>query len=54
VDPRPTSQQVPVSEISKQLDFATRENLRLKQAVEENNRFMEQKLQEFVVTQQSE
>lgn len=42
---------MPVAEISKQLDFATRENMRLKQAVEENNHFLEQKLQEFVLTQ---
>lgn len=41
------SSQVPVPEISKQFDFATKENRRLKQALEENNNFLEQKLQEL-------
>lgn len=40
------SQLVAVSEIIKQLDFATQQNIRLKQAIEENNRFFESKLQE--------
>lgn len=50
---RVTSQQVSVSvsEIVKKLDFATRENVRLKRAVEDNNNFMEQKLQELAISQ---
>lgn len=43
--------QVPVPEISKQFDFATKESRRLKQALEENNNFLEQKLQELAITQ---
>ena len=41
------TQQVPVAEIIKKLDFATRENLRLRQAVEENNNFLEQRLKDL-------
>ena len=45
--PRSQSSQVHVSEITKQLDFATKENQRLKTAIEDNNLFLEQKLQEI-------
>lgn len=46
--PRSSSvQQVSVVDIVKKLDFATSENVKLKKAIEENNAFMEQKLQEL-------
>ena len=45
--PRTQSCQVQVSEITRQLDFATSENMRLKKAIEQNNTFFEQKLQEI-------
>lgn len=44
---RSQASQVQVSDIVKQLDFATRENGRLKAAIEDNNIFLEQKLQEI-------
>ena len=47
-------QQVAVSDIVKQLDFATRENLRLKGAIENNSSFMERKIQEISKNQQAQ
>ena len=45
--PQVSSGQIQVSEIAKKLDFATKENIRLRKAIEENNAFLEQKLQEI-------
>ena len=46
--PRASSNQlVAVSDIVRKLEFATKENVRLKEAIEENNRFLEEKLQNF-------
>ncbi len=45
--PGATGQQVAVTEIVKKLDFATKENLRLREAIEQNSSFMEQKLNEL-------
>lgn len=44
---RPQSAQVQISEIVKQLDFATKENVRLKSTIEDTNNFLEEKLREI-------
>ncbi len=42
-----STQMISVADIISKLDFATSENVRLKEAIEENNSFFEAKLKEF-------